>query len=295
MERSSLNIFALTTAVTTFFLLIAGSLVTTTGSGLAVPDWPLSFGQFFPQMKGGVFFEHGHRVIAGIVLILSAILSGWLWKSKGKSKVSILSTLALGLVLIQALLGGITVLYGLPPAISTLHATLAQTFFCLMVSIALFTSPIWKNNGSAQFLFSPRVRKKFFLGLRTYPLISVSVFILLFIQLILGASFRHGLGMRPLYGHIGNGFLVALLGGVLSLYIVKEFRGNKILFRAGLFFLALLLAQMVLGLTAVSPLFGVSLFPANVRIVILTSHIGLGALLLAASLVITLLQYKANE
>ena len=287
MERSSLNIFALTTAATTFLLLLAGSLVTSTGSGLAVPDWPLSFGQFFPKMEGGVFFEHSHRMIAGVVLLLSTILTIWLWKSEGKSKISILATIALGLVFIQALLGGVTVLYGLPPAISIVHATLAQTFFCIMVSIALFTSPIFLGQVHETFNVSCTCPKN-----KALSLISIATLALIFIQLILGASFRHGLGIHPLYAHIFNGFFVAIAGFTLFLYIVKKFKENKIIYKLGLLFLSLMVAQIVLGLAAVSPIFGIPLFLGHLRMFILTLHVGFGALLLANSLVIALLSYK---
>src|SRR5438093_4990523 len=73
-----LHLFACLTAVATFFLIIAGGLVTSTGSGLAVPDWPLSFGMLFPPMVGGIFYEHGHRMVAGTVALMTLVLAAWL-------------------------------------------------------------------------------------------------------------------------------------------------------------------------------------------------------------------------
>ena len=74
-----LHRFALLTAAVTFVLIFVGGLVTTTGSGLAVPDWPLSFGQVFPPMVGGVLYEHGHRLTAALVGVLTTVLAIWIW------------------------------------------------------------------------------------------------------------------------------------------------------------------------------------------------------------------------
>src|SRR5271169_5826202 len=72
--------FAVFTACCTFLLLIAGALVTSNDAGLSVPDWPLSYGSLMPPMIGGIFYEHGHRMIASFVGLLSIILAVWLWR-----------------------------------------------------------------------------------------------------------------------------------------------------------------------------------------------------------------------
>jgi len=105
-----LHRFAIFLCFMTFLLLCAGALVTGTGSGLAVPDWPLSFGKFFPEMVGGVLFEHGHRMVAGTVGIVTFIFTLTLWVKEKRSWVRTLGFLAFGTVILQALLGGITVL-----------------------------------------------------------------------------------------------------------------------------------------------------------------------------------------
>src|SRR4051812_368390 len=94
----------------TVLLLCAGALVTSTGSGLAVPDWPLSYGTLFPQMAGGVLYEHGHRLIAGLVAILTVVQFGWCVRTEPRRWVKKLSGFALAAVLLQAALGGLTVL-----------------------------------------------------------------------------------------------------------------------------------------------------------------------------------------
>src|SRR4051812_41887334 len=132
--------FTKVVAASTLFLIFAGAMVTSTGSGLAVPDWPLSYGMLLPPMIGGIFYEHGHRMIAAAVGFLTVIQAIWLQRREPKRFVRLLGWTAVGAVIAQGLLGGLTVLFLLPPAISIAHAGLAEIFFCLNVSIAFFTS-----------------------------------------------------------------------------------------------------------------------------------------------------------
>lgn len=132
---------ALTTAAVTGVLLVAGGLVTSTGSGLAVPDWPLSFGTLLPPMEGGVRFEHTHRLIAGAVLLLMVALTVRVARGRAGTRVRRLAFLGMGAVLAQAGLGGLTVLLQLPPAVSIAHALLAQTFFTIICCLAAATGP----------------------------------------------------------------------------------------------------------------------------------------------------------
>ena len=129
----------------TVLLIAAGGMVTSTGSGLSVPDWPTTYGWSmfsFPFNKwvGGIFYEHGHRLIASTVGFLTVILAIWTWRVDPRAWVRRLGFSALGAVILQGLLGGITVLLFLPPAVSIGHAALAQLFFCITLSLALFTS-----------------------------------------------------------------------------------------------------------------------------------------------------------
>ena len=133
--------WAKATAAAAFFLLFAGGMVTSTGSGLAVPDWPLSFGGINPPMIGGIFFEHGHRLIAGCVALMAlgcVLLSR---RSSVPSAARSAANLAAGGILIQALLGGLTVLLKLPPAVSISHACLGQGVFCLLLASAILSVP----------------------------------------------------------------------------------------------------------------------------------------------------------
>ena len=181
-DGKNLHRFAVLTAVVTFFLIIAGGLVTSTQSGLSVPDWPLSYGQLMPPMVGGILFEHGHRMVATFVGFLTVILSIWLWKSNNPKWVRMLGWIALAAVIAQGVLGGLTVIYLLPTPISVAHATLAQTFFSLTAAIALFTSSWWKKD-------EPRLRQSSKgIGIATLCILTASA---VYVQLILGALMRH--------------------------------------------------------------------------------------------------------
>ncbi len=182
----NLHRFLLFTAGCTFLLIIAGGLVTSTQSGLSVPDWPTTYGHFmfaYPvdQMVGGIFYEHSHRMIASVVGFLTVLAALWLWKREDRRWVRILGFAALGLVVAQGVLGGLTVLFLLPTAISVSHATMAQTFFCVMVSLALLTSPWWRES-------APAVPVD---GSQRLVRIALFTTAAIYIQLILGALMRH--------------------------------------------------------------------------------------------------------
>src|SRR3989338_4154315 len=127
----------------TFFLIIVGGVVTSTKSGLSVPDWPLSYGKLMPKMVGGVRYEHTHRMIASLVGIMTLALSLWLGFKESRTWVRWAGIIAFGAVVLQGVLGGLTVIYLLPAPISIFHACFAQTFFALIVSLAFFTSKEW--------------------------------------------------------------------------------------------------------------------------------------------------------
>ena len=170
----------------TLLLITAGGMVTSTGSGLAVPDWPNTYGYFmfsFPlsKMVGGIFYEHGHRLIASIVGLLTVGLTVWLWRAEPRRWIRRLGVAALAAVILQGLLGGLTVLYFLPTPISVSHAGLAQIFFCLTVCLALFTSAGWHRSGSLD-THEPVGRDSTLLALATgLPL-------LVYAQILVGAT-----------------------------------------------------------------------------------------------------------
>lgn len=194
-----LHRFATLVAGCTVLLVLAGSLVTSTGSGLSVPDWPTTYGWnlfTFPPSKwvGGILYEHGHRLIASGVGVLTVILAGWLWLKEPRRWLRWLGVAALGTVVAQGVLGGLTVLFFLPAAVSTAHAGLAEIFFCLTIAIALFTSPRWIAGYGSD---TPVLRR-----------IATTTTVLIYAQILVGATMRHtnaGLAIPDfplMFGHI---------------------------------------------------------------------------------------------
>src|ERR1044072_2396620 len=179
MNRS-LNRVAIFVACATFFLIIAGALVTSHDAGLATPDWPLSNGQFFPKMVGNLFWEHGHRMIATTVGMLTIVLMIYILVKENRLWVKVLGVVALAGVITQGLLGGLTVKLMLPLWVSSAHATLAQLFFCTTVGLAVFTSRSWMQA-------TPMVEEH-----PTPPLRSLctAALVTIFLQLIIGATLR---------------------------------------------------------------------------------------------------------
>src|SRR6058998_1216721 len=143
-----LNRFAWLTCFATVLLICSGGMVTSKGVGLAVPDWPTTFGYnmfLFPASKwvGGILFEHTHRLIASAVGFLTIILAIWLWRSESRNWVRNLGVIALGAVVLQGVLGGLRVTM-LKDEIGIFHACLAQAFLGLVVVIVLVTSKFWR-------------------------------------------------------------------------------------------------------------------------------------------------------
>ncbi|HUI08833.1 MAG TPA: COX15/CtaA family protein [Bacteroidota bacterium] len=175
-----LHRFAVATACATFLLVIAGGLVTSTGSGLAVPDWPLSYGQVMPPMVGGILYEHGHRMVATLVGCLTVVLCAWTWRREERRWVRFLALAALLAVILQGVLGGLTVLYLLPTPVSVAHATLAQSFFSLTILIALVTSRTWLERSALPVPVAPLTRA-----------LALAAAAAVFLQLVIGAWMRH--------------------------------------------------------------------------------------------------------
>ncbi|MEP6822498.1 MAG: COX15/CtaA family protein [Chthoniobacterales bacterium] len=174
--------FAWILAGLTLFLICSGGMVTSKNAGLAVPDWPTSFGYnmfLFPvsQWVGGIFFEHIHRLIASVIGLLTIVLAIWLWRAESRRWLRVLGVMALGAVILQGVLGGIRVTM-LKDEIGIFHACLAQAFFGLLILIALATSRVWFEAASwparSQFVW--------------LPVLTVSV---IYLQLALGATMRH--------------------------------------------------------------------------------------------------------
>ena len=171
------------TAGATLLLVFIGSLVTSTGSGLAVPDWPLSYGMLFPPMVGGILYEHGHRMAAaavGLLVVIQALVLSW---RESRRWVRVLAWLAVAVIMIQGGLGGLTVLLLLPTPISMTHAVLAQSLLLLLVYLAYTQSHEWQARGSGS---EPEGG-----GKRSLPVAAAVLVAAVYLQLLLGALMRH--------------------------------------------------------------------------------------------------------
>jgi cytochrome c oxidase assembly protein subunit 15 len=147
VREAFLRVGTRTVASLVFLLLVAGALVTSTESGLAVPDWPLSYGKVMPPMVGGILYEHGHRLVAAGVSTLVGLEFGlvFFFLEGNRRVVKWLAGAAFGAILLQAVLGGLTVLLLLPPAVSSAHAALAEIVFALTAVVALMCSKTWAD------------------------------------------------------------------------------------------------------------------------------------------------------
>jgi cytochrome c oxidase assembly protein subunit 15 len=290
MQRSEnnpwLHRYANFVAFCTFLLIIAGALVTGNDAGLSVPDWPTSFGSFrMPRMVGGVKFEHGHRMIAGAVGILTILLAIGLWRKDSRRWVHWVGFAAVMAVVAQAVLGGATVLFHLPVAISAAHATLAQIFFCLAASLAFFTRADWRwDEGKLQDRSSPSLQH-----------LTVATTAAILVQLVLGAVYRHsGSGIAP---HVVGACAVALLvAWVVSR--VLALRGKQpTLLRSALLLAGLVVAQILLGTGSYMMKIAARGAPQPLPPVvdITTTHVAVGALLLVTSLYLTYQTYRYLE
>jgi heme a synthase len=233
-------------AVCTFLLLIAGALVTSNDAGLAVPDWPTSFGHwpvtygyFRVPMVGGTLYEHGHRMIAQLIGILTIVLAIWTQKTDERPWMRKVAWAALGLVIAQGIVGGLTVLFYLPWAVSTAHAALGQTFFSLTVAMALMTSRSWIESEPMQLLDSHHPR------LHTLTLVACAA---VYVQLIFGAGFRHN-GMK-LVPHLVGAVAVTIILVWTVTRVLSEHSQHKQLWRPAMLLLWLILVQLTLGFIA---------------------------------------------
>jgi cytochrome c oxidase assembly protein subunit 15 len=291
----ALHRFAMLTACATFFLIFVGGLVTSTGSALAVPDWPLAFGKLIPAWEGGIRFEFGHRLAAGTVVILTLMLMAWAWRAEPRRWLRQLVAIAFGLIIVQAILGGITVLLELPLAIAVAHAATAQALFCLMVSIAIFTNPRWET---APHLDEPPARI-------ALPTLAAAATAIIYVQILIGAVMRHmsaGLVIPdfPLsfgqlvppyfneyiainFAHRCGAVVVTAMVLWTVARVLRTHRDVAALRRPALGLLILLVAQICLG--ALTIWSARSVFPT-------TSHVAIGAAVLATSLTLTLRAYR---
>ncbi len=262
-----------------------------------MPDWPLSYGMLMPPMVGGILYEHGHRMVATFVGLLTTVLAVLIWHRESRKWMRLLGLVALGMVITQGVLGGITVIYLLPTPVSVSHATLAQTFFCVTVLLAFATSREWSEAVARPHVDCHRLR-----------FAAVAAMLAIYVQLILGAVVRHtgsalaipdfplafG-GLIPPFAetsvvlHFAHRlWALSVTGAVAWLgYRISRHEPRERLFRRPAMLLAcLIVAQILLGGTIVWT--SRAVLPA-------TAHVATGALLLATTWLLTLRTYLHLE
>jgi cytochrome c oxidase assembly protein subunit 15 len=277
------------TAGATFLLILAGGLVTNTGAGLAVPDWPTTFGHnmfLYPwsKMVGGVFYEHSHRLIGSVVGLLTLALTLSLWLGEPRRWLRWLGALALGAVILQGVLGGLRVIL-VQDTLAIVHGVLAQAFFGLTASLALFTSREW--NVEPRALHGEAAGPLFRWCALTTAAISL--------QILFGALLTH-VGKR-LDAHLVLATLIALVVPNLAARVRARHADRGELVRPVVLLCGLLILQLLVGLGAYAARF-TSLplpLPSILALALPVSHRLVGGLLLVTSLLLTLRAYRLRS
>ena len=259
----------------TLFLVVAGASVTSKEAGLSVPDWPLSYGQVMPQMTGGVFFEHGHRMVATLVGFMTIILAVWLALVETRSWMKKLGFAALGAVIVQGLLGGLTVKLLLPPAVSISHACLAQLFFSTTVAIAVFTSKNWLQGPEI-------VEDHGWPSLRTLAILTP---LMVLVQIALGAAFRHrAIGVLP---HVLFSMVVTLTVLFTATFVMHQFPEHRSLATAAKALLGVTFLQVMLGVAAYYTRLQAAQQPLAM-VLTTVAHVATGGLTMASSVILSI-------
>jgi cytochrome c oxidase assembly protein subunit 15 len=270
--------FAIATACSTILLLVAGALVTSNDAADSVPDWPLAYGRIIPPLIGGIRYEFAHRVVAGLVAILTVVLAVWISFSKLRSSARRWGWIAFALVVAQAFLGAARVKLGHAAVIATIHATVAQIFFITLVSLTMFTSDWWQRDlPQLDDTGSPKLRS-----------LSVWLTAVILVQLVLGAGFRHGaFGILPhLIGFLVVTFMVIWTGRIAN----KRFGHVGDIRRWVVMLHATFGTQVILGFLAYWAVSQARLAtqPVLLYTVIEVAHVVMGGLVLASSVLLAL-------
>src|SRR5229473_3591213 len=277
--------FAVFTVCWTILLFVAGALVTSKDAALSVPDWPKSYGTWFPSMRmlaGGAFFEHSHRVIAAVMGFLVLLLAIWLWRKDPRPWMRWFGLTAIAGVVAQAVLGGQVVRRLLHYWLPVIHACFAQIVFGAVLGFAVFTSKWWVSE-------RPQLEDSGSPSIHSVAILNAAV---IYIQVILGAGFRHK--EIPIWPHMAGALLV--LGMVIwtAVALRKRFGQSRELSKARVMLHAIFGTQFLLGFGAYwSRLTTVDApQPMPVMVYLTVIHTVVGAILFAFSILVVLMCYR---
>ena len=294
--------YSILAVVASVALISWGGLVTSIDAGLAVPDWPSAFGSYDPLATGfddptdpsarwwhrlPILAEHGHRLLGALVGLLTLGLALWTWRADRRHWMRWLGFAALGLVVVQGILGGLRVIW-VSLDLAVVHALTAPLFFSLLVALALFISPGWLRAESAV-PTSPQTRR---LGLLAGATVAA-----LYVQIILGTLLRHpGAGVNLGFAglHVTGAFVVLALVLATCSRVRQHCRMYRLLNRAAWFMLGAVATQLMLGFSAFTVLLVETQMAQRsaIQVVLNSSHLVVGTLLLAAAVSLALLLFR---
>ena len=292
--RNWTGLFAKVGMIATFLLVVAGGLVTSNEAGLAVVDWPNTFGTnmfLYPlsKMTGGVYYEHAHRLFGALVGLTTFGLAIRLWRRDERAVLRRVATVAAGLVVLQGVLGGLRVTGGftlstaesdMAPsiALAITHGVLGQVFLAVMVAIAVVTTTAWHEAPSPE-------RRASVAGDRSLQL---WLFGCLLVQLVLGAVQRHM--AQGLIIHISLAAVVVMIAVVAGARAWGLYNGVRPVQQLGQWLMAVVAVQVTLGIAALAVTQGRAVVgaPTTLEVTIATAHQATGAFLLALSVALLL-------
>jgi cytochrome c oxidase assembly protein subunit 15 len=268
----------------TVLLFIAGALVTSNNAALSVPDWPKSFGTWFPslrQLAGGAFFEHSHRVIAGALGVFTLVLAVLIWVKDNRRWLRWFGVIAVAGVAVQAVLGGEVVRQLLQYWLPVLHACFAQIVFAAVLGIAVFTSKWWISE-------RPQLADAGSPSIHTVAMVNAGV---IFLQVVLGAGFRHS--EIPVWPHMAGALAVLAMVMWTAVVMRKRFGNAPEMTRARMLLHSIFGIQFLLGFGAYwARLMTDKEGPQPLMVLLTVTHTVVGALLFALSILIVLICFR---
>ena len=269
----------------TILLFVAGALVTSKDAALSVPDWPKSFGTWFPSLRmlaGGAFFEHSHRVIAGAMGIFTLLLAILVWMKEKRTWLRWLSAIAVGGVVAQAVLGGQVVRQLLHYWLPVAHASFAQVVFSAVLGVAVFTSKWWVSE-------QPQLEDS---GAPSIHFLAILNSAAIYLQVILGAGFRHR--EIPIWPHLAGALVVLGVVTWTAVALRKRFGQSRELRKARILLHAIFGTQFLLGFGAYWSRLSTADAPQPMPVMVWLTviHTVVGAILFAFSVLVVLLCYR---